>query len=52
LTLADNPGVPAGDMDVERLTVCAVPLTRLTVTVDVVLDPWTMDPLLGLRLTL
>jgi hypothetical protein len=29
-----------------------VPLTRLTVTVEVVPDPWTTDPLVGLRLTL
>ena len=29
-----------------------VPLTRLTVTVDVAPDPWTTDPLFGLRLTL
>lgn len=29
-----------------------VPLTRLTVTVDVVPEPWTTDPLFGLRLTL
>ena len=33
-------------------TVAAVPLTRLTVTVEVVPDPWTTDPLVGLRLTL
>ena len=33
-------------------TVVLVPLTRLTVTVDVVPDPWTTDPLVGLRLTL
>ena len=29
-----------------------VPLRRLTVTVEVVPDPWTTDPLDGLRLTL
>jgi len=33
-------------------TVWLVPLTRPTVTVDVVPDPWTTDPLVGLRLTL
>ena len=32
-------------------TAWLVPLTRLTVTVDVVPDPWTTDPLVGLRLT-
>ncbi len=29
-----------------------VPLTRLTVTVEVVPEPWATDPLVGLRLTL
>ena len=29
-----------------------VPLTRLTVTVEVVPDPWATEPLVGLRLTL
>jgi hypothetical protein len=33
-------------------TVWLVPLTRLTVTVEVVPDPWTTEPLVGLRLTL
>ena len=34
------------------VTVWLVPLRRLTVTVEVVLDPWATDPLVGLRLTL
>ena len=44
--------VADGLMLVLSETVAAVPLTRLTVTVEVVPDPWTTDPLVGLRLTL
>jgi hypothetical protein len=51
LTVAVRP-VAAGLMLVLSETVAAVPLTRLTVTVEVVPDPWTTDPLVGLRLTL
>ena len=50
LTDAVSP-VAVGEMDVERLTVCEVPLTRDTATVDVVPLPRTTDPLDGLRLT-
>jgi len=51
LTVAVRP-VAVGLMLVLSETVWLVPLTRLTVTVDVVPDPWTTDPLDGLRLTL
>ena len=51
LTLAVRP-VADGLMLVLSETDCVIPLTRLTVTVDVVPDPWTTDPLEGLRLTL
>ena len=44
--------VADGLMLVVSETGCAVPLTRLTVTVEVVPDPWATDPLVGLRLTL
>lgn len=44
--------VATGLMFVVSVTVVPVPLTRLTVTVEVVPDPWTTDPLDGLRLTL
>jgi len=44
--------VAVGLMLVLSETVALVPLTRLTVTVEVVPDPWTTDPLFGLRLTL
>jgi hypothetical protein len=44
--------VDVGETDAVRATDCVVPLTRLTVTVEVVLDPLTTDPLVGLRLTL
>jgi hypothetical protein len=50
-TVAVRPAVE-GLMLVLSETVWLVPLTRLTVTVDVVPDPWTTDPLVGLRLTL
>jgi hypothetical protein len=50
-TVAVSPAVD-GLMLVLSETVWLVPLTRLTVTVDVVPDPWTTDPLVGLRLTL
>ncbi len=50
-TVAVRP-VADGLMLVLSETVAAVPLTRLTVTVEVVPDPWTTDPLEGLRLTL
>ena len=50
-TVAVRP-VAAGLMLVLSVTVAVVPLTRLTVTVEVVPDPWTTDPLDGLRLTL
>jgi len=43
--------VAVGLMLVLSETDWLVPLTRLTVTVDVVPDPWTTDPLDGLRLT-
>ena len=49
LTLAVNP-VAVGEIDVARFTVCVVPLTRETVTVDVVPLPCPTDPLDGLRL--
>ena len=50
-TVAVRP-VADGLMLVLSETVAAVPLTRPTVTVEVVPDPWTTDPLDGLRLTL
>jgi hypothetical protein len=50
-TVAVSPAVD-GLMLVLSETVWPVPLTRPTVTVDVVPDPWTTDPLFGLRLTL
>jgi len=50
-TVAVRP-VAVGLMLVLSETVVLVPLTRLTVTVEVVPDPWTTDPLVGLRLTL
>lgn len=50
LTLALNP-VAEGEMDVERLTDCVVPLNSETVTVAVPLLPWATEPLLGLILT-
>ena len=43
--------VAVGEIEVDKLTDCVVPLTRETVTVDVVPLPWTTDPLVGLRLT-
>ncbi len=49
LTLAVRP-VAAGE-EVVRLTACVVPLTRETVTVEVVPLPCWTDPLVGLRLT-
>ncbi len=51
LTLTDNP-VAVGETLADKDTDCVVPLTRPTVTVEVVLDPRTTDPLVGLRLTL
>jgi hypothetical protein len=51
LTVAVTP-IPEGLTLVPRETNCVVPLTRPTVTVEVVPDPWTTDPLDGLRLTL
>jgi hypothetical protein len=50
-TVAVRP-VADGLMLVVSETVAVVPLTRLTVTVEVVPVPWTTDPLVGLRLTL
>ena len=50
LTLAVSP-VAAGEIEVVRLTDCVVPLTRETVTVDVVPLPCWTEPLVGLRLT-
>ena len=50
-TVAVRPAVD-GLTVVLSETVWLVPLTRPTVTVDVVPDPWTTDPLDGLRLTL
>jgi hypothetical protein len=50
-TVAVRPGAD-GLMVVLSETVAGVPLTRLTVTVEVVPDPWTTDPLVGLRFTL
>jgi hypothetical protein len=50
-TVAVRP-VAEGLMLVLSETDWVVPLTRLTVTVEVVPDPWTTDPLVGLRLTL
>jgi hypothetical protein len=50
-TFAVRP-VAVGLMLVLSETDWLVPLTRLTVTVEVVPDPWTTDPLEGLRLTL
>ena len=44
--------VAVGLMLVLSETDWLVPLTKLTVTVEVVPDPWTTDPLDGLRLTL
>ena len=49
-TVAVRPAVD-GLMLVLSETVWLVPLTRPTVTVDVVPEPWTTDPLDGLRLT-
>lgn len=50
LTDAVSP-VAVGEIDVDRLTACEVPLTRETVTVDVVPLPRTTDPLDGFRPT-
>ena len=50
-TIAVRP-VAVGLMLVPSETLWLIPPTRLTVTVDVVPDPWTTDPLVGLRLTL
>jgi len=50
-TLAVRP-VADGLILVLSETGWLVPLTRLTVTVEVVPDPWTTDPLEGLRLKL
>ena len=50
-TVAVRP-VAVGLMLVLSETLWLVPLTRLTVMVEVVPDPWTTDPLVGLRLTL
>jgi len=50
LTLAVNP-VAVGVIEVVRLTACVVPLTRETVTVEVVPLPCWTDPLAGFRLT-
>jgi hypothetical protein len=50
-TVAVRPAA-VGLMLVLSETVVLVPLTRLTVTVEVVPDPWTTEPLVGLRLTL
>lgn len=50
-TLAVNP-VAEGEIVVDKLTGCVVPLTRETVTVEVVPLPCWTDPLDGLRLTL
>lgn len=50
-TLAVSP-VAAGEIEVDKLTGCVVPLTRETVTVEVVPLPCWTDPLDGLRLTL
>ena len=50
-TVAVSPAVDVL-MLVLSETVWLVPLTRPTVTVEVVPDPWTTDPLFGLRLTL
>jgi hypothetical protein len=46
-----NP-VAVGETDAVRATDCAVPLTSVTVTVEVMLFPLTTDPLVGLTLTL
>lgn len=40
---------PVPVTDADNVTVAGVPLTKLTVTVDVVLDPLTTEPLVGLR---
>ncbi len=50
-TVAVSP-VADGLMLVLSETVWLVPLTRLTVTVEVVPDPCATDPLVGFRLTL
>ena len=50
LTLAVSP-VAVGEIEVVRVTVCVVPLTRETVTVEVVPLPCWTDPLVGFRLT-
>ena len=49
-TVAVNP-VADGEIEVDRLTDCVAPLTRDTVTVEVVPLPWPTLPLVGLRLT-
>lgn len=49
-TVAVNP-VTDGETDVVRLTDWVAPLTRDTVTVEVVPLPWLTLPLAGLRLT-
>ena len=49
-TLAVSP-VAVGEIEVVRLTACVVPLTRETVTVEVVPLPCWTDPLVGFRLT-
>lgn len=49
-TVAVSP-VAVGEIDVDKVTDCVVPLTRETVTVEVVPLPRTTDPLVGLRLT-
>ena len=46
-----SPG-PVGETVAERVTSCVVPLTRVTVTVEVVPLPCWTDPLNGLRLML
>lgn len=51
VTLAVSP-VAVGEIEVDKLTGCVVPLTRETVTVEVVPLPCWTDPLAGLRLTL
>jgi len=49
-TLAVSP-VAAGEIESVKLTACVMPLTRETVTVEVVPLPCWTDPLVGLRLT-
>ncbi len=49
MTVAVSP-VADGLIDVERVTVCVVPLTSVTVTVEVVPLPCWTEPLDGLRL--